>query len=80
MHSVQICVGRAAAIYSIHNFACAGNLSGEGGGVLPYKILMGMCRWMGSHFHDWIDEIDSNGVSFARELLEWGRTFSALLG
>ena len=21
-------------------------------GVLPYKRLMGMCRWMGSHFHD----------------------------
>ena len=20
------------------------------GGVLPYKRLMGMCRWMGSHF------------------------------
>ena len=26
-----------------------------GGGLLPYKRLMGMCRWMGSHFHDWID-------------------------
>ena len=25
------------------------------GGVLPYKRLMGMCRWMGSPFHDWID-------------------------
>ena len=25
------------------------------GGVLPYKRLMGMCRWMGSHFHDRID-------------------------
>ena len=22
------------------------------GGVLAYKRLMGMCRWMGSHFHD----------------------------
>ena len=21
-----------------------------GGGLLPYKRLMGMCRWMGSHF------------------------------
>ena len=28
---------------------------GGGGGVLPYKRLMGMCRWMGSHFHDWLD-------------------------
>ena len=28
---------------------------GGGGGVLPYRRLMGMCRWMGSHFQDWID-------------------------
>ena len=40
----------------------------EGGGrVLPYKRLMGMCRWMGSHFYDWIDY---NGVAFSIELLE----------
>ena len=26
-----------------------------GGGGLPHKRLMGMCRWMGSHFHGWID-------------------------
>ena len=32
-----------------------------------------MCRWMGSHFHDWIDY---NGVAFSIELLEWGRAFS----
>ena len=43
------------------------------GGALPYKRLMGMCRWMGSHFHDWIDY---NGVAFSIELLEWGHTFS----
>ena len=49
----------------------------EGGGVLPYKRLMGMCRWMGSHFHDWIDY---NGVTFLVELLEWGRSFSGFLG
>ena len=36
-----------------------------------------MCRWMGSHFHDWID---FNGVTFSIELLEWGRTFSDLRG
>ena len=23
-----------------------------GGGVLPSKRLLGMCRWMGSHFHN----------------------------
>ena len=45
---------------------------GEGGGVLPYRRLMGMCRWMGSHFHDWSEY---NGVAFSIELLEWGRTF-----
>ena len=35
-----------------------------------------MCRWMGSHFHDWIDY---NRVAFSIELLEWGRTFSDFL-
>ena len=44
-----------------------------GGGVLPYKRLMGMCCSMGSHFHGWIDY---NGVAFSIELLEWSRTFS----
>ena len=34
-------------------------------------------RWMGSHFHDWIDY---TGVTFLVELLEWGRTFSGFLG
>ena len=48
-----------------------------GGGVLPYKRLLGMCRRMGSQFHDWTD---SNGVTFLVELLEWGRTFSGFLG
>ena len=36
-----------------------------------------MYRWMGSHFHDWIDY---NEVAFSLELLEWGRTFSDFLG
>ena len=47
--------------------------AGVGGGVLPYKRLLGMCRWMGSHFHDWIE---CHGVTFSIVLLEWGRTFS----
>ena len=47
-----------------------------GGGVLPYKRLLGMCSWMGSHFHDWTDY---NGVAFLVELLEWDRTFSGFL-
>ena len=41
--------------------------SAGGGGVLPCKRLMDMCRWMGSHFNDWIDY---NGVAFSIELLE----------
>ena len=55
------------------------NPVGGGGreGVLPYKRLLGMCRWMGSHFHD---QIDYNGVAFLVELLEWGRTISGFLG
>ena len=36
-----------------------------------------MCRWMGSHFHDWIDY---NGVTILVQLLEWDRTFSGFLG
>ena len=31
----------------------------RGGGVLPDKRLIGMCCWMGSHFHHWSDY---NGV------------------
>ena len=38
------------------DFALFGLELGPGGwGVLPYNRLMGMCGWMGSHFHDWID-------------------------
>ena len=48
-----------------------------GRGALPYKSLMGMCCWMESHFHDWIDY---NGVAFSKELPEWGRTFSDFWG
>ena len=36
-----------------------------------------MCRWMESHFHDWIDY---NGVAFSIELLKWGRSFPDFLG
>ena len=44
-------------------------------------FLMGMCRWMGSLFHDWIDY---NGVAFLTELLAceqaFGRTGSLFTG
>ena len=47
--------------------------------VLPYKTLMGMCRWMESHFHEWSD---CTGVAFSLELLESriGRKFSDFWG
>ena len=48
-----------------------------GGGALPYKRLLGMCRWMGLHFHDWSDY---HGVAFSIVLLEWGCTFSDFCG
>ena len=32
------------------------------GGALPINGLMGMCRWMGSHFHD---RTDYNGAAFS---------------
>ena len=57
--------------------AVPGGGGGGGGGALPSNRLMGMCRWMGSHFHDWIDY---NGVAFSRELLEWGRIFLGFWG
>ena len=52
-------------------------VASRGGGLLPYKRLMGICHWMGLHFHDWIDY---NWVTFLVELLEWGCTFLGFLG
>ena len=40
---------------------------GEGGRALPSNRLMGMCRWMGSHFYHWIDYHE--GIAFSAELL-----------
>ena len=56
---------------------CAKKPGWGGGGVLPYKRLIGMCHWMGSHFYDWIDY---NDVAFSIDLLEWGHTFSGFWG
>ena len=58
-HSVAISFNPSSL--SIHDSFCVFCITvlnrGGGGGVLPNKRLMGMCRWMGSHFHDWIDYI-----------------------
>ena len=48
-------------VYFKSTIPCTINFD-TGGGVLPSNRLMGMCRWMGSHFHDWIDY---NGVAFS---------------
>ena len=37
---------------------------GGGGGILSSKRLLGVCRWMGSHFHNWTDY---NGVANFRD-------------
>ena len=41
---------------------CLKNGRFDAEGVLPYERLIGMCRWMGSHFHVWSDY---NGVAFS---------------
>ena len=41
--------------------------------ALSSNRLMGMCRWMSSRFHGWIDY---NEVAFSLELVEWDRTCS----
>ena len=46
-------------------------------GGTSLQVANGMCRWMRSHFHDWIGY---NGVTLSIELLEQGRTFSDFLG
>ena len=42
-------------------YAALKRTPGFPGVVLPIKMLLGMCRWMGSHFHIWTDY---NGVTF----------------
>ena len=52
-------------------------LTPRGEGTSLQMGLMGMYRWMGSHFHDWIDY---KGVTFSTDLLQWGFKFSGFLG
>ena len=47
--------------------------TGGEGGVLPNNRVMGMCRWMGWHFHKWIDY---NGVVFQSSYLTGGGNLS----
>ena len=67
-----------AQFWKLVNILAGYFLPGGGGGYfLIRQTLMGMCRWTGSHIHDWID---FHGVAFSIELPEWGRTFSDFWG
>ena len=46
---------------------------GRGG----YFLIMGISRWIQSHFHDWFEY---NGVTFSIQVLEWSRTLSEFQG
>ena len=48
-----------------------------GGGVLPYNRLMGICCWMGSHFHYWIDY---NGVAYFNRVTRIGSHIFGFFG
>ena len=64
-------------LFFFYSLSLCGGRGVEGGWELPSNRVMGMCRWIGSHFHDWID---NNGVAFLVELLKWGRTLSGFFG
>lgn len=77
-HNSQNSLGWFGSAGKLHTGPGIRGWGGGGLGVLlPYKRLMGMCCWMGSHFHD---RIDYHGVALSIELLELGCTFSDIWG
>ena len=48
--------------YEDIGMSCGSKVKSRGDGELPSNGLLGMCRWMGSHFHD---STDYNGVAFS---------------
>ena len=50
---------------------------GGGGGTRSSNRLMGSCRWMGSHFYDWVDY---KGVAFSIEVTKMGLLIFGTLG
>ena len=71
-------VGHKMTPLNVQNFAVkplACGSCGVGRGALPSNGVLGMFRWIGSHFHDLADY---NAVTLSMEVLEWGRTFSEL--
>ena len=57
--------------YVPHPGAGGEGVGGGGGRALRSNRLMGMCRWMGSHFYHWID--CHEGIAFSTELLAHSR-------
>ena len=55
---------RCIVLYKFAEKICNTLSPGGGGGALPSNRLMGMCRLIGLHCHDWIDY---NGVAFSSE-------------
>ena len=47
------------------------------GGILPSKRLLGMCRWMGSDFHNWTDY---NGVYNFNRVTRMGSQIFGIFG
>ena len=57
-----------------HSWRVNGKGKKARGGVVSINGLLGMCHWMGSHFHDWIDYNEfAFSTELPTELLEWGR-------
>ena len=55
---------------------CDSECTPRGGGTLPSNGLLGMYRWMGSHFHD---ATDYNGVAFSSIFNSMGSHFLGTL-
>ena len=73
-------VWRAKAFpHSVNSLKKTNTREYRGGGGLSSSSyrLMGIYRWMGSHFYSLIDYY---GVAVSIELLEWDRTFSGFGG
>ena len=83
MFEISTCCSQALFYVDFSNSYINFCLDREGayynpGRTPPSKSLLGMCCWMGSRFHNWVDY---NWVTLLVEpLLELGRTFSGFLG
>ena len=72
-------MARKSFPHSVNSLKKTNTREYRGGGGLSSSSyrLMGIYRWMGSHFYSLIDYY---GVAVSTELLEWDRTFSGFGG